>query len=846
MPRPVPKLITFSIDGREVEAPENTMLVDAAKLGDVEIPVFCYEPKLGAPVGACRMCLVDIEGIPKLQTGCSTPVKDGMVIHTQTERVKEAQEAVVEFLLINHPLDCPVCDKGGECPLQDVSFGWGGGKTRFIEPKRHFKKPLELSPLIAIDRERCILCYRCVRFSQELSEDYQLVLHERGAATFVGTFDGHPYVAPFSGNIIELCPVGALTSRPYRFRARPWDIENAGSVCTLCPAQCNVAFTVRDDRVLRVLARENEEVDDGWLCDKGRFAYQSVHVEERITAPLLREDGVLREVSWERALGAAQTALAGAGGRVAGLAGGETTNEEGFLLQRLVRDVHGSPHLDSRAGAGVDRAGLLALGDPALQATVADLEFAHTVLVLGTEPVDDAPILDLRLRKGVRRNRMKLAVATSRPSSLDPNAALSVRYAPGAEAAFLAALGAAFAGDAIEGPANAAGADPVAITELATLLLTGGGDAPGDVVMLYGERILAAGEALTAPLLELAGTLGLSGRACAGLLGIPAAANGRGLREAGVLPDAGPGLAALEGRAPDQTHPSGANRHSASSPIAEALTGGEATVLYLLHTDPLRDQPQRAEWERALAAAPHVIAHASFLTEGIREHATVVFPSESYAEKEGTVVHPDGRLQRVRPAIGRPEGVRAEWQVLDALAGGGHGVHTVHSATQQLLDAVPFYAGLSVDAIGPKGVRWWEAAPRAAAWQAAASRAGAPAPGRHIGAEMQDPPAAAPPNGALRLGTFKSIWASPEVEVSPALKFLHPQQRVELAPADAERLGIKHGERVTVGSDGASVEAIAHLRHGSPAGSVFLQSGIPEGAANVLEGPLVEIRRAAP
>nr|MBA2580722.1 (2Fe-2S)-binding protein [Thermoleophilaceae bacterium] len=419
MPRPEPNFISFEIDGREVRAPEGSMLVDAAKLGDVEIPVFCYEPKLGAPVGACRMCLVDIEGIPKLQTGCSTPVKDGMVIHTRTERVKEAQEAVVEFLLINHPLDCPVCDKGGECPLQDVSFGWGGGKTRFIEPKRHFKKPLELSPLIAIDRERCILCYRCVRFSQELSEDYQLVLHDRGAATFVGTFDGHPYVAPFSGNIIELCPVGALTSRPYRFRARPWDIEASGSVCTLCPAQCNVAFTVRDDRVLRVTARENEEVDDGWLCDKGRFAYQSVHAEERIVAPMVREGGVLREVSWERALDTAKAALAESGGRVAGLAGGETTNEEGFLLQRLVRDVHGSPHLDS--GAPLSREGLLALGDPGWQATVADLEFAHTLLVLGTEPVDDAPILDLRLRKGVRRNRVKLAVATSRPSSLDPN-----------------------------------------------------------------------------------------------------------------------------------------------------------------------------------------------------------------------------------------------------------------------------------------------------------------------------------------------------------------------------------------------------------------------------------------
>ncbi len=230
------------------------MLVDAAKHGDVEIPYFCYEPKLGQPVGACRMCLVEIEGIPKLQTSCSTPVRDGMVVITTSDRVKHAQNAVVEFLLVNHPLDCPVCDKGGECPLQDISFGWGAGRSRFIEPKRHFKKPLELSPLVAIDRERCILCYRCVRFSQEVAEDSQLVFLERGDHTFVGTHDGHPYVAPFSGNIIELCPVGALTSTSYRFRARPWDIEDAATVCSLCPSQCNVTLTIRDDaQVVRVL-----------------------------------------------------------------------------------------------------------------------------------------------------------------------------------------------------------------------------------------------------------------------------------------------------------------------------------------------------------------------------------------------------------------------------------------------------------------------------------------------------------------------------------------------------------------------------------------------------------------
>ena len=486
MPRPEHKIIQLTIDGREVKAPEGMMLVDAAKQGDVEIPYFCYEPKLGNPVGACRMCLVEIEGIPKLQTSCSTPVKDGMVVHTHTERVHHAQNAVVEFLLVNHPLDCPVCDKGGECPLQDITFGWGLGRSRFIEPKRHFVKPLALSPVIAIDRERCILCYRCVRFSQEVAEDYQLIFAERGADTFVATHDGHPYVAPFSGNIIELCPVGALTSKPYRFRARPWDIEGAGGVCMLCPAQCNVDFTVRDEKVTRVLARNppHEGVDDGWLCDKGRFAYQAIHVDERITAPLVRDGGELRQVSWERALETV-AGLARHKGHVGALVGGQATNEEGFLLGRLLREGLGSSDLDCRVGGAADLTTARSLASPQLQAAVPDLEFAHTVLVVGCEPLDDAPILDLRLRKGVRRRGVQLAVATARPSALDSNAQVVIRYEPGEEADFLAGSG------------RRAGGAGEPQSSLASLLREGG----QDVVILWGERLAA--EALPA-LLQIA------------------------------------------------------------------------------------------------------------------------------------------------------------------------------------------------------------------------------------------------------------------------------------------------------------------------------------------------------
>ncbi len=764
MPRPQPQTIIFTIDGREVRAPENTMLVDAAKLGDVEIPVFCYEPKLGQPVGACRMCLVEIEGIPKLQTGCSTPVKDGMVVYTQTERVKTAQQSVVEFLLINHPLDCPVCDKGGECPLQDITFGWGGGISRFIEPKRHFVKPLELSPLIAIDRERCILCYRCVRFSQEISEDYQLVLLERGAHSYVATFDGHPYVAPFSGNIVELCPVGALTSRPYRFRARPWDIEDAGTVCGLCPAQCNVTITVRDERATRVLARDNTEVDDGWLCDKGRFAYQSFNVQERITEPLLRDGGLLRPVTWERALSEAALGLARAGAAAAALAGGQATGEEGLLLSRMMRQGLGSPHLDSRRAGALPLERHRALGRPALQARTSDLEFAHAVLVLDADPVNDAPILDLRLRKGVRRREVRLAVATPGASSLEPAAALSIRYAEGGGAAFAAALAGALGdGSELDRLAGEAGADPQQIRDLAALLRNpahhGEEEQPREVVVLWGERLTAGpnGPAAAQALLDIAAVLGMADVEGAGLLEVPAGTNGRGLREAGVLPNAGPGLLA-------PSLPGGRD----TSAIAEGLAGGELSALYLLQSDPLRDLADSELWRRALAGANTVVAHASFLTEAIAEYADVVFPAEAYAEKEGTVVHPDGRLQRLRPAVGRPGAVRPGWAVLCELAlllGLDVDLRSGKAVSRELFESVPFYAGLTLEEIGGRGLRWQER-------EAASRFPTADARGAEASAIQ------APGPEAAELAGYRSVWDAPEVEFSPSLRFLYPRREL--------------------------------------------------------------------
>jgi NADH-quinone oxidoreductase subunit G len=301
MPRPDVSFVTFTIDGREVSAPENAMLVDAAKYGDVEIPVFCYEPKLGQPVGACRMCLVEIEGIPKLQTGCSTPVKDGMVVHTQSERVHTAQRAVVEFLLINHPLDCPVCDKGGECPLQDFSYSYGPNESRMEFPRRVFdgegvKADVDFGPTLMLNRNRCILCTRCVRFMKEIDTDAQIGITDRGYGSEISTFREEGVHTLLSGNLMDVCPVGAITTRDYRFKSRPWDNPDVvDTICTFCEKGCNTSAWLKAKpewakgaRLARMTPRLNPEVNSYWMCDIGRFDYHWVEGEDRLQRPLLR------------------------------------------------------------------------------------------------------------------------------------------------------------------------------------------------------------------------------------------------------------------------------------------------------------------------------------------------------------------------------------------------------------------------------------------------------------------------------------------------------------------------------------------------------------------------------
>jgi NADH-quinone oxidoreductase subunit G len=485
-----PELVSLSVDGREVSVPKGLGLVETAAAAGIEIPVFCYEPRLGPAVGACRMCLVEVEGMPKLQAGCTLTAQDGMVVRTAltSSQAAEGQNATLEFILVNHPLDCPVCDKGGECPLQDLTFRYGPGNTRMTFPKRTFEKPIPISPLIALDRERCILCYRCTRFSEGVAEDGQLVAENRGAQSIITTFEDEPYRAPFSGNVIELCPVGALTSTQYRFEARPWEIQNAPTVCGLCPVGCNVHATTREGKVKRILSRNHPEVDEGWLCDKGRSTFPALRAEDRVVDPM-RRSGPRRlvAVGWEEAIDEAERLLRGAEGRIVTAISGTESVEVAFALGRLLRGGLGahSAVLPEETSHALD----------AFRAPLSTIRDAEIVVVVGDDPVvERAPVVDLWLRAAGRAGAQVVTIAPHGDVSADPGTGVASCNALATESSEL--------GQALRA------------ADRAVLIWSG----PGG----QGGRHLA----------ELAGELGFADKEGCAAFHLPATPNGRGVADA--------------------------------------------------------------------------------------------------------------------------------------------------------------------------------------------------------------------------------------------------------------------------------------------------------------------------
>lgn len=618
-------MVTLTIDDHQITVPKGTLVIRAAELMGVQIPRFCDHPLLD-PVGACRQCLVEVEGQRKPLASCTTTVSPDMVVRTQhtSEAADKAQHGVMELLLINHPLDCPVCDKGGECPLQNQAMSNGRVETRFDDVKRTFPKPINISSQVLLDRERCVLCARCTRFSEQIAGDPFIDLLERGARQQVGIAADEPFQSYFSGNTVQICPVGALTGTAYRFRARPFDLVSSPSACEHCASGCAQRTDHRRGKVLRRLAGDDPEVNEEWNCDKGRWAFQYATVGDRITTPLLREeDGTMRPASWSEALGVAGAGLAAASGRAGVLVGGRATVEEAYAYAKFTRIALGSNDVDFRSRPhSAEEAEFLATQVAGLPMTVtySDIENAPAVLLAGLEPEEESPIVFLRLRKAVRRRGLQvMSVAPMLTRSLGKLSGRLITSAPGEEAAALESL---------------------ADDELLGL--------PGSLLLL-GERLATAPGALSA-------AVRLAEQTGARIAWVPRRAGDRGAVEAGALPNVLPGGrpvddAAARAQTAAACHvdelPDTAGRDM--SGILAAARDGELSALLIGGVD-LDDLPDPDAALAAVDAAPFVVS-LELRHSAVTERADVVFPIAPVVEKAGSFINWEGRIRPFEPSI---------------------------------------------------------------------------------------------------------------------------------------------------------------------------------------------------
>ncbi|PXX06598.1 NADH-quinone oxidoreductase subunit G [Mycolicibacterium moriokaense] len=619
------EMVNLTIDDVEISVPKGTLVIRAAELIGVQIPRFCDHPLLD-PVGACRQCLVEVEGQRKPMASCTITCTPDMVVRTQntSESADKAQHGVMELLLINHPLDCPVCDKGGECPLQNQAMSNGRVETRFEDVKRTFPKPINISSEVLLDRERCVLCARCTRFSEQIAGDPFIELLERGALQQVGIAPGEPFQSYYSGNTVQICPVGALTGAAYRFRARPFDLVSSPSVCEHCASGCAERTDHRRGKVLRRLAGDDPEVNEEWNCDKGRWAFTYATQGDRITTPLIREgDGSQRPASWSEALNVASAGLAAAGARTGVLVGGRVTVEDAYAYSKFARMILGTNDIDFRARAhSSEEADFLAThiaGQP-MTVTYTDLENAPAVLLAGFEPEEESPIVFLRLRKAVRKKGLQVkSIAPFATRTLTKLQAQLVQTAPGGEAATLDGL---------------VGDDHLKL--------------PGSVI-LVGERLATSPGALSAAS-RLAAATG------ARLAWIPRRAGERGALEAGALPGLLPGGRPLsDASAREQTAaawnvgdlPSTPGRDTAG--ILEAARSGELGALLVGGVE-LADLPDPDAAVAAIDAAPFVVS-LELRESAVSALADVVFPVAPVVEKAGAFVNWEGRIRPFKPAL---------------------------------------------------------------------------------------------------------------------------------------------------------------------------------------------------
>lgn len=659
------------------------------------------------------MCFVEIEKMPKPpQTACTTPVSEGMVVSTKSEKVLKARRGTLEFLLINHPLDCPICDKGGECDLQDFTLRHGPGGTRFNMHKRHYQKPVPMSENIMLDRERCILCQRCTRFSSEISMDNGLVMISRGYKMEVGTAPDSAFDSIFSGNTAEICPVGALTATKYRFKARPWELKRTPSVCNTCSVGCNVRIDVRVDKVMRQMSRANDAIDDGWLCDRGRWGFDFVNSPDRIRTPLIRRNGNLTPVTWQEAFFYITTRLkdiiATHGPQsVGGIGSTRTTNEESYLFQKFLRQVVGTPHIDHHHGRFLGPRERLT-GKPWMMTnSIADIEQASHIVLIASDPYQQQPILNLRIKKAMKAGA-RIYIVNANETELDRFAArkitipessvgaatkLLLKYALEHEA--LSTEGYEDIRAKVQREEQANRASEVAFgLEVRTQLQDLASEIVGakGAVILYDEMATldTDSEDLAADLHALAFLTKNIDRPGAGVGPLFEDANSLGARDMGVLPDTLPGYQ-------DVTEIGMAYREMLSSPQLKAL--------YVMGANPARhiegELPKTLEF---------VIVQDILLTETAQQ-ADVVLPAVTFAEKEGSMTNVDHHVQAIRRALRPLPGAKADWEILVELAqhmGATWDYATARDILLEIAAHIPLYAGLTWEDLGAQGIRTQE------------------------------------------------------------------------------------------------------------------------------------------
>lgn len=834
--------VKLTIDGREVNVPKGTLVVDAAAKLNIEIPVFCSHPKLD-PVACCRMCLVEISGPrgPMLQTACSVPVAEGMVVNTTTPQVKETQEANLAFILLNHPLDCPICDKGGECPLQDQTLRYGPGVSQLIEAKRRKKKHYMISDTIVLDQERCVVCWRCIRYLEEWEDKPQLALFERGGETIIDIQAGQPVDAKTGGNIIDLCPVGALTNRVARFSYRPWEIERTPSICNHCSVGCNLRMDSRTHQLRRVVGRENMAVNDQWLCDKGRFANAWVNHEERLTMPLVRKDGELVAASWSDALQLIAEKLQAikknnGADAIGGIGSAKLSNESNYLFQRFFRQLIGTNNIDHRAGSEV---AALPTGMPAI-ADVMKPQYGpkpkvDTIFLFGVDPSEELPVLDVHLKRAVRRGGAKLIIAHPRTIELTRYDGPHLSYKPGTEVTLINGLTKAALALSSEKPdelqqlvgdvddsalKNFCGVEMDAVQAAAKLLVES-----KSALIIYGP-MAARGESGPQVVNALTNLALLTGHyERLGFVGLEA--NSQGARDMGVLPNQLPGYAALDNadakarleRLWGATLPKNAGK-GYKQMLGSA--GKEIKALYLMGANPASERP---EWATKLEQLEFLVVQDLFLTE-TAQLADVVLPALSWAETDGTFTNLERRVQRAPKAVRDPQSkAAADWMILDHLAGrmGANWPYAdEHAVTAEITKAVPLYSGCGWEALGDQGKQWDASKARPKAAYSAAEQ-------RNLSTD----------DNPFTLVSGTVLYDDGLLfSLTTQMQGMAFGTRVGIHPSDATKLGIKDGGAVKVHNKHGALTLTAKVDGQVKPGTVW----IPESLASAPVGALLNGR----